>query len=148
MPHELTETIVDRGIRRAQRARIKATINGRISAAKTAARVARREPRRIGWAHVVAIGEEDPEMSADEHADSEAVSMRYVTDLLTSGGWRVTDVHTEDRGYDLLAERGAEQRCIEVKGRAGNASNTGIELTGGELNSADAAWRRLLALRR
>ena len=137
LPHELTETIADRNIRRAQRARIRATITGRISAAKTAAGVARREPRRIGWAHVVAIGEEDPEMSADEHADSEAVSMRYVTDLLTSAGWRVTDVHSEDRGYDLLAVRGAEQRCIEVKGRAGNASNTGIELTGGELNSAD-----------
>ena len=106
LPHALTSPITDRRLRLAQRTRIEATIGSRISAAKTAALVARREPRRIGWAHVVAIGEEDPEMSADEHADSEAVSMRYVTDLLTSGGWRVTDVHTEDRGYDLLAVRG------------------------------------------
>ena len=136
LPNDLTDQITDKERRTAGRARIAATIQERINDAKTAARVARGEPRRIGWAHVVAAAQEDPDTSADEDADSEAVSMRLVTDLLESDGWRVTDVHTEGHGYDLRAERGSEQRCVEVKGRAGKASSAGITLTGGELVQA------------
>ena len=62
--------------------------------------------------------------------------MRLVTALLEGDDWHVDDVHTEGRGYDLEARRGAQQRCVEVKGRAGQASSTGIELTGGELAKA------------
>ena len=46
-------------------------------------------------------------------------------------------MHTDGHGYDLLAARGAEQRCIEVKGRAGSASTVGIILTSGELTAAE-----------
>lgn len=53
-------------------------------------------------------------------------------------------MHTEGRGYDLHAVRGAELRCVEVKGRAGSASAAGIALTGGELVQAaqrgDCYW--------
>ena len=56
-----------------------------------------------------------------------------VTNRLTAQGWKVTDVHTEGHSYDLYAERGSEQRCVEAKGLAGNASSAGVRLTGGEL---------------
>jgi hypothetical protein len=62
--------------------------------------------------------------------------MRHVTDLLTAQGWKVTDAHTEGDSYDLYAERGSEQRCVEAKGLAGNASSAGVRLTGGELTKA------------
>ena len=137
LPNDLTDQIADKKRRTAARARIDATIRHRMNDAKTAARVARGEPRRIGWAHVVAPAtHDDPEENADQQANSEEVSMRLVTNLLEGDGWRVEDVHTEGRGYDLHAVRGSEQRCVEVKGRAGKASTTGITLTGGELAQA------------
>ena len=137
LPNDLTDQIADKKRRTAARARIDATIRHRVNDAKTAAKVARGEPRRIGWAHIIAhTTHDDPDENADEQANSEAVSMRLVTDLLEGDGWRVEDVHTEGRGYDLHAVRGAEQRCVEVKGRAGKASTTGITLTGGELAQA------------
>ncbi len=43
------------------------------------------------------------------------------------------DIHTEDRGYDLLATRGNQQRCVEVKGIWENASSAGVSLTGNEV---------------
>ncbi|MCY4369241.1 MAG: helicase-related protein [bacterium] len=136
LPNALTDPITDRDVRLAQRTRIEATIRERISEAKMAARVTRGEPRRVGWAHIVAVSQDDPDANADEQADSEAVSMRLVTALLKNDDWHVDDVHTEGRGYDLHARRGAQQRCVEVKGRAGKASSTGITLTGGELAQA------------
>ena len=136
LPNALTDPITDRDVRLAQRTRIEATIRERISEAKMAARVTRGEPRRIGWAHIVADSQDDPDATADEQADSEVLSMRLVTALLEGDDWRVVDVHTEGRGYDLYARRGAQQRCVEVKGRAGKASSTGITLTGGELAQA------------
>lgn len=72
----------------------------------------------------------------DTDPESEAVAMRLVENRLNGQGWKVTDVHTEGRAYDLHAERGSEQRCVEVKGLAGNASSAGIRLTGGELAKA------------
>ncbi|MYB43810.1 MAG: DUF3883 domain-containing protein [Acidimicrobiia bacterium] len=136
LPNALTDPISDRGRRLVQRARIEATIRGRIEEAKMAAQVVRGEPRRVGWAHVVGLLQDDPDVNADEQANSEAVSMRLVTKLLENDDWHVDDVHTEGRGYDLHALRGAEQRCVEVKGRAGKASSIGITLTGGELAQA------------
>ena len=134
LPNALTDLIPDRETKLAQRNKIKATITARIDEAKTAAKVTCGEPRRIGWAHIVAVQHDDGTDATD--ADSEAVSMRLVTNRLTAQGWKVTDVHAEGHGYDLHAERGSEQRCVEVKGRAGNAANGGVTLTGGELARA------------
>ena len=137
LPNDLTDQIPDAKRRTTARARIESTIRHRLNDAKTAARVTRGEPRRVGWAHIVASAARDePEEAADEQAASEAVSMRLVADLLEGDSWHVEDVHTQGRGYDLHAVRGAEQRCVEVKGRAGRASATGIALTGGELAQA------------
>ena len=45
----------------------------------------------------------------------------------------MADVHTEDRGYDLHASRGREQRLVEVKGVWQTASSQGISMTGNEV---------------
>ena len=135
LPNALTDLIPDRDTKLAQRNKIKATIATRIEEAKTAAQVACGEPQRVGWAHIVAVRHADDD-STDDDADSEAVSMRLVTNRLTTQGWKVSDVHTEGHGYDLYAERGSEQRCVEVKGRTGSASSVGVRLTGGELARA------------
>jgi len=65
--------------------------------------------------------------------DSETISMRKVHDVLTAEGFRVSDVHTEELGYDLYATRGREQRCVEVKGVWGSAASQGVRLTGNEI---------------
>jgi hypothetical protein len=65
--------------------------------------------------------------------DSEVISMKLVHDALAVEGFRVTDIHTDDLGYDLYAVRGSEQRCVEVKGVWGSASSQGVKLTGGEI---------------
>ena len=135
LPNALTDPIPDRATKLAQRNKIKATIAARIEEAKAAAKVACGEPRRIGWAHVVAVQPDDDEAD-DSDPESEAVAMRHITNHLTAEGWKVTDVHTEGHSYDLYAERGSEQRCVEAKGLAGSASSVGVRLTGGELAMA------------
>ncbi len=133
LPNALTDQIRDRETKVAQRNKIRTTIDARIEHAERAAEVVCGEPRRIGWAHVVAV--QDDEMFAPDF-QSEAVSMRLVSNLLTDQGWKVTDVHTEGGGYDLHAQRAAELRCVEVKGLAGSSASAGIRLTGGELATA------------
>ena len=135
LPNALTDAIPDRETKVAQRNKIKATIEARIDEAQDVARVSCGEPRRIGWARVVAVPHDD-DSEDDTDPESEAVAMEHVTNRLTDRGWKVTDVHTEGHSYDLYAERGSEQRCIEAKGLAGNASSAGVRLTGGELAKA------------
>jgi hypothetical protein len=65
--------------------------------------------------------------------DSEAISMKRVHDLLSEEGFRVSDVHTEELGYDLYATRGQEQRCVEVKGVWESAGSQGVRMTGNEI---------------
>ncbi len=134
LPNALTDPIPDRETKLAQRNKVRATIAARIEEAERAARVTCGEPRRIGWARVGAVHHDDGHDDSDP--ESEAVSMRLVARLLSDQGWKVTDVHTEGSGYDLYAERGAEQRCVEVKGLAGSAASAGVRLTGGELAKA------------
>ena len=135
LPNDLTDSIPDRQKRLALLDRVETAIGERITQAEAAAKVSCGEPRRIGWAHI-ASGQEDPDSAEDINADSEAVSMQFVSSYLEAQGWKVSDVHTEGHGYDLRAERGPDQRCVEVKGRAGKASSVGITLTGGELAKA------------
>ena len=137
LPNALTNHITHREFRTTQRSLIEQAIETRINDGRLAAQVTRGEPRRVGWAHAFADRPDMEDIEEEQEAQSEAVSMRFVTDLLTAGGWRVTDVHTEGHGYDLLAARRAEQRCMEVKGRAGSASAVGIILTSGELTAAE-----------
>jgi len=62
--------------------------------------------------------------------------MKHVEQLLIQAGWHVSDVHTEDVGYDLQARKGHLLRAVEVKGVWESASSTGIRLTGNEIAKA------------
>lgn len=135
LPNHLTDHIADRTVGRKERQRIKSAVDSRLAEAQKVAQVTASVPRRIGWAQVVAGLDVDP-ADLETAAESEAVSMRWVTEHLVVDGWLVSDVHTQNRGYDLEARRGPQVRCIEVKGVAGQASSSGVRLTSGELTSA------------
>ena len=132
LPDDTTQTIADRDQRLQRRKEVDQAYKARIAAVQAAATVTRSEPRRVAWAHIYGIAAPSPDPAGDDDADSEAVSMRYVTDLLQTAGWRVQDVSRDGRGYDLHAVKAAEQRCVEVKGRKGSAASVGVALTGGE----------------
>lgn len=137
LPNLLTDHIQDRKKRTEQRKRIQNNINARLSDAQKSARVVCNEPRRIGWAHVAGTREQnEDEQEPHEDPQSHAVSMHHVMTRLREGEWEVKDVETENVGYDIHASRGAQQRCVEVKGVAGKASSSGVRLTGGELIKA------------
>jgi superfamily II DNA or RNA helicase len=68
-----------------------------------------------------------------KETDSEIIAVTKVCDHLTSAGFQVGDVQQEHVGYDLHAIRGAEQRCVEVKGVWHAATSDGIRLIGNEI---------------
>ena len=132
LPHDLSRNIDDHELRRARRQELQAAVETRIAELMDTTRVTPGDLRHVGWCRV--IGAAVPPEPTEK--DSEAVSMAYVRDLLNADGWGVTDVHTAGEGFDLLARRGHEQRCVEVKGVWDNASSQGVSLTGNEIVKA------------
>jgi hypothetical protein len=57
--------------------------------------------------------------------DSEKVAQAHVVEMLSQQGWKVADVHTEGRGYDVHARKGRDQRCVEVKGATASSTTPG-----------------------
>jgi hypothetical protein len=53
----------------------------------------------------------------------EQAAMRACGKYLTRRGWKVKDVHLENRGYDLLCRRSGSTRHVEVKGSSGSVFN-------------------------
>jgi superfamily II DNA or RNA helicase len=129
LPDTLTSDIAEPVRRSAERRRLEAAVADNLANLEQMATVHLGDVRRIGWAHVVPAG---PPPDPTEK-DSEDISMRLVGKVLRSAGWGVADVHSEDRGYDLLAIKGRRQLCIEVKGVWYSASASGVVLTGNEL---------------
>ena len=128
LPNDLTDHIAKHSERIAARERIEQATEARIDELQALASVEAGALRRVGWARV------EPAADSDlEPPDSERIAVEHVVGLLRADGWRVADVHTEGRGYDLHARKGSRQRCVEVKGIAGRASSRGISLTGNEL---------------
>ena len=125
----LTSDIADPIRRSTERRRLEAAVAGNLASLEQMATVHLGDVRRIGWAHVTPAG---PPPDPTEK-DSEDISMRLVARVLRSGGWGVADVHSEGRGYDLLAIKGRRQLCIEVKGVWYSASASGVVITGNEL---------------
>jgi hypothetical protein len=129
LPGSLTSDIADPAKRSAERRRLEAAVADNLADLERMATVQVGEVRRVGWSHVTPAGlPPDP-----TEKDSEEISMRLVTRALRADGWGVADVHLEDRGYDLLAIKGRNQRCVEVKGVWRSASAEGVVLTGNEL---------------
>lgn len=132
LPRNLSRDAPTSAERTAIRERASDAIAARTAALKTASDLTVDKPRLVGWCKVLASGiSETP-----EEKDSERISMRHVSRLLTEAGWDVADVSGENVGYDLLARRGFVQRCVEVKGVWESAASTGIRLTGGEFTRA------------
>ncbi len=132
LPHDLTQDIADPQERVSQRKAIQESVSTRLATLQAACVVNRSATRRIGWAHVTGTAQPDPDVTPE----SERVSMRLVSALLSGQGWHVEDVSTQGRGYDLHARRGSELRCVEVKGRAGSAASSGVSLTDNEFIQA------------
>jgi superfamily II DNA or RNA helicase len=132
VPNDLSDDIADRDERRGTRIRLTAAVDARITELEAAVRLQTGPLRRVGWAKISGSGvPPDP-----TEKDSENIGMAYVVAVLNDQGYKVADVHTEGRGYDLNARRGREQRCVEVKGVWGSASSRGVTLTGNELAKA------------
>ena len=132
LPHSLTSDIRDADERRARRKHLQGAVNLRIRELATTTSATSGPLRHLGWCHITGAGV-PPEPT---EKDSEAVSMAFVRDRLNDDGWGVTDVHTAGEGFDLLARRGHEQRCVEVKGVWDSASSRGIRLSGNEIVKA------------
>ncbi len=129
LPIDLTVEIVDKDERRTLRTALEKQTSARLADLESLSHVEIAEPKLLGRlrVHPLAL---PPTV---EEKDSEIVAMRHVQRLLESDGWRVADVHADNRGYDLHAARGREQRLVEVKGVWASAASDGIRMTGNEV---------------
>jgi hypothetical protein len=129
LPDQLTDDITDRDTRISERRRLETATSRRLRALREMSQVTVGAPRQVTWAHVSAAAQ-NPKPT---EKDSERISMAHVASVLHGQGFAVADVHNEDRGYDLYASRGREQRLVEVKGVWRTASSEGISMTGNEV---------------
>lgn len=129
LPSLLSRDITDRDLRLATRQSVTSRVAERHAELDRMAEVRITNIRQVAWARVEAAGPlPDP-----SEADSERIAMAHVRGVLRNEGWKVADVSAEHRGYDLYATRGPFQRCVEVKGVWGEASSSGIRMTGNEV---------------
>jgi len=129
LPNQLTNDITDRDARIAERSRLKTMTAQRLADLRQMSEVHIGQPRQVAWARVTAAA---PPVDPTE-TDSERISSDLVAEHLRDQGFAVSDVHTEGRGYDLHANRGREQRLVEIKGVWRAASSQGISLTANEI---------------
>lgn len=129
LPLAITDAIEDRDQRIALRRTLQQQTGRRLEQLEQLAQVELTPPKLIGRLRVLPAAA--PELAED--AQSEWVAMAYVHQFLDGDGWHVEDVHTEGRGYDLEARRNSQVRQVEVKGVAGDASSSGIRMTGNEV---------------
>jgi superfamily II DNA or RNA helicase len=129
LPMDLTVPIVDHDERTALRHRLEEKTQLRLRELQDLSTVTLSVPRQVARLRVFPSAV-PPTV---EEKDSEMVAMRHVEALLTSDRWRVADVHTDNRGYDMHAVRGKDQRLIEIKGVWKSAASDGIRMTGNEV---------------
>jgi superfamily II DNA or RNA helicase len=129
LPVQLTKGIEDHQERVALRARLAEKAEQRLRELAAMSEVDVSAPHLVASVQVKAAG---MPITA-EQADSEMIAMKHVHDHLVGEGWRIGDIHAENRGYDLHAVRGPLQRLVEVKGVWGSAASDGVRMTGNEL---------------
>ncbi|MGH8525903.1 MAG: DUF3883 domain-containing protein, partial [Gammaproteobacteria bacterium] len=129
LPTNLTKKIVDRQERLAARAHIAAQVEARLVGLESMSQVTITQPQLVAHLRVKAVGAP----ATPQEKDSERVAMTHIRDHMRDQGWRITDVSTEGRGYDMHAVRGSQQRCVEVKGVWDSAAAHGIRMTGNEV---------------
>lgn len=129
LPIDLTVAIADREERIALRTKLQQRTETRLTELERLSGVALDTPRQVGRVRVHPAARP----KTVEEKDSEMIAMRHVQNLLETEGWRVADVHAENRGYDMRAVRGPHQRLVEVKGVWGAAASEGVRMTGNEV---------------
>ncbi len=129
LPSDLSRGIPDQAKRVARRKQLETKVASRVSDLRRMADTRVESFRHV--AHIKVLAQGIPAEPTEK--DSERIAMKRVSDLLSSQGWRVADVSTEERGYDLYAVRGQAQRCVEVKGVWRSAASDGIRMTGNEI---------------
>jgi hypothetical protein len=129
LPTNLTKRIANHEERLAVRTSLTSQVEARLVDLQAMSQVVISPPRLVAYLSVVAAG--IPPTPEEKH--SELIAMTLVRQHLKERGWRVDNVSTEGRGYDLLGVRGNQQRCVEVKGTWGSAASTGIRMTGNEV---------------
>ncbi len=129
LPVDLTVGIVEKQERVATRRRLEQRAAERLAELEALSQVGLSEPKLVARIRVHPTAA--PRTA--EETDSETVAMLHVLRLLQEDGWRVADVHADNRGYDLHAIRGRDQRLVEVKGVWRSAASNGIRMTGNEV---------------
>jgi superfamily II DNA or RNA helicase len=129
LPVDLTKRIQDQQERIATRNELRKKSADRLARLESLSQVRVSSPSLTAYLRVHSAA---PPQTPEEK-DSENIAMRHVAELMEAKGWKISDIHTENRGYDLLALRGREQRLLEVKGVWRSASATGVSMTGNEV---------------
>jgi superfamily II DNA or RNA helicase len=129
LPIDLTIGIENREERQRLRASLEHQTTRRLAELESLSQVSFSVPRLVGRITVYPAAA-SPTV---EEKNSEMLAMRHVRELLESDGWSVDDVHSENRGYDMLAVRGAARRLVEVKGVWSSAASDGVRMTGNEV---------------
>lgn len=129
LPIALTLDIADKRERIALRNHLEAQAEGRLTELESLSQVTITSPRMVARVRVHPAA--TPETK--EETDSEVISMKRVAAELLEQGWKVDDVHAQNRGYDLYAVQGSKRRLVEVKGVWESAAANGIRMTGNEV---------------
>ncbi len=129
LPIDLTVDIEDRDERTGLRHRIERQTANRLAELEALSEVTLSRPRMVARLRVNPAAV-PPTV---EEKDAEMIAMRHVQRILEADAWRVADVHTDNRGYDLHGVRSRDQRLVEVKGVWQSAASSGIRMTGNEV---------------
>lgn len=129
LPVSLTLEMEDKDQRIALRAQLQAQTKKRLEELEMLSRVTLTTPRLAARIRVHPAAQP----ATKEEKDSEFVAMLLVVKVLQNEGWKVDDIHSQNRGYDLYALKGAQRKLVEVKGVWDSAAANGIRMTGNEV---------------
>lgn len=120
---------VDKSERIALRQRLEEQSSARLAELEALSRVVISDPRLVARLRVHPAAAP----ATKEEKDSEWIAMKRVAAELQAEGWKVDDVSSQNRGYDIHAVRGPHRRLVEVKGVWDSAAADGIRMTGNEV---------------
>lgn len=129
LPIALTVEVEDKETRVALRAKLEQQTLDRLSELEALSQVRITTPRLSARIRV----HPSAPPTTKEEKDSEWIAMTRVARELEADGWKIDDVSTQNRGYDIHATRGQHRRLVEVKGVWESAGADGIRMTGNEV---------------
>lgn len=129
LPIALTIDIADKDERIALRQRLEQQSEARLAELEALSQVSISNPRLVARIRVHPAAAP----ATKEEKDSEWIAMKRVAAELQAEGWKVDDVSSQNRGYDIHAVRGPQRRLVEVKGVWTSAAADGVRMTGNEV---------------